>query len=784
MGKLRRDWIQHDCIDAVVSMQSETSPLVGARRIRYDRGMSEGSVHYTTCPLCEATCGIEIALRDGTISRVVGDRQDVFGRGFICPKGASLAQVHDDPDRLRAPLVREAGGEFREVSWEDAFAHVEARLLSAIREDRRSAAIYLGNPNVHSIAGTFLPRELIRALGTRNVFSATTVDQMPKYVACGLMYGDPYAISVPDLDRTDYLLVLGANPWASNGSLCTAPDFPGRVKQMLERGGRLVVVDPRRTRTAEHASEHIRIRPGSDAHLLLGIAHVAFRDGLVRLGPLASRVAGLEQLREQVGRFRPEVVAARTGVPAETVERLARELAETPRAVVYGRIGTQTVPFGTLAAWAVDLLNLIFGHLDVPGGAMWARPAHAPERAKKSPDPHSRGSDFKMGRWTSRVHGYPEVVGEFPVATLGDEIETPGDGQVRVLITVAGNPLLSAPNSAQLERALPSLRFMLSVDPYLNETTRHAHVILPPPSPLTRSHYDFNLAGLAVRNRAKWSPPLFAGDGPSEAEILARLALIAAGEGASADPNRVLAAIEAQMLRAAIRRHPQLHEKRPEALASALVARDPLDRYVEIMIRAGVYGDAFGEKPGGLTFERLRESPHGIDLGPLEPQLADKLRTASGCIELMSEPIRRELARLVADLAAPPAAELVLIGRRDLRSNNSWMHNVPNLMRGRPRCTLQIHPDDAVRLSILDGQPVHVKSSAGQLSVVAEICDSLMPGVVSLPHGFGHDRPGTRQRVAEAHAGANFNLLTDSTQLDPLSGNAVLNGIEVQVSPA
>ncbi|HVW24921.1 MAG TPA: molybdopterin-dependent oxidoreductase [Polyangiaceae bacterium] len=741
--------------------------------------MGEVTKHFTTCPLCEATCGVEIHVEGGAIRRIAGDEQDTFSRGFICPKGAALQQLHADPDRLRAPLVREPGGAFREVSWDEAFAHVERRLRPSMAGDPASAAVYLGNPNVHSIAGTLLPRHIVRALGTRNLFTASTVDQMPKHVACGLMYGDPGALTVPDIDRTDYLLMLGANPWESNGSLCTAPDFPGRIRDLLARGGRFVVVDPRRTRTAEHASEHVRIRPGSDVYFLLGLAHVVFREDRVRLGRLTDCLAGVDAAKEIVAPFTPSVVSRMTGIEATVVERLARELSERERGVVYSRIGTHTVSFGTLAAWAVDLLNAITGHLDTPGGAMWALPAHmARERGR-----NKERQGFAIGRWNSRAKGYPEVLSEFPVATLADEIETPGPGQVRVLVTIAGNPALSAPDSARLERALARLSFMVSVDPYLNETTRHAHVILPPPSPLTRSHYDISLSRLAVRNRARWSPPLFTTTSPSEAEILARLALVIAGRGALADPRLVYEQTERHLITTAIANTPALANRTPEDIAAALVARDPLDRFVEIMIRAGAYGDAFGAS-GGLSLERLRENPHGIDLGPLEPALPGMLKTKSGKVELLPEPIRDDMARLTATLEESHSVpKFVLIGRRDLRSNNSWMHNIPLLIKGKPRCTLQIHPDDAASMSVLNGGLVRVQSSVGQVLAPAEITEKVMRGVVSLPHGYGHDRPGTRQRVAAENAGVNVNLLTDARVVDPLSGNAVLNGIPVTLTP-
>jgi anaerobic selenocysteine-containing dehydrogenase len=736
------------------------------------------TVHHRTCPLCEAVCGLAISVSDGAVTRITGDGEDVFSRGFLCPKGATLHHLHADRDRLRAPLIRRGDdpehARWDEVSWEEAFAEVERRLMPVIeRQGRAATAIYLGNPNSHTLAGQLYPRPLIKGLATPNIFSASTVDQMPKHVSSGLMFGDPGAIPVPDLDRTDFLLLLGANPWESNGSLCTAPDFPGRMAALRARGGRFVVVDPRRTRSAAHADEHVPIRPGSDAHLLLAMLHVVLEEGLARPGRLEPLLSGMSQLRALAQPFTPEAVERVSAVPAETIRRLARELARTERAVIYGRIGTHTVEFGTLAAWAVDVLNAVTGHLDQPGGAMWPLPAHA-QRGK------GRGAGFKLGRRRSRVRGYPEVRGEFPVAALAEEIETPGQGQVRALITVAGNPVLSTPNSARLDRALRSLDCMVSVDPYRNETTRHAHVILPPPSALERSHYDIAFYGLAVRNVAKWSAPVFERSGPSEADILAKLALIAAGQGAAADPGLVHAALQREAVTRAAATIPALAGRSADDLLALLEANDPTDRLVEIMIRCGAYGDHFGTREG-LTFAQLRAAEHGIDLGALEPRLPELLRTASGMIELAPAPIVDDLARLTKSIERTPDDGLLLVGRRDLRSNNSWMHNVVPLVKGPARCTLQMHPDDAAARGLQDGATARVSARAGALLAPVQVTDSVMRGVVCLPHGWGHGAAGAQQDVAAERPGVNSNLLSDSERIDPLSGNAVLNGIPVTV---
>ncbi|GII30752.1 molybdopterin-dependent oxidoreductase [Planotetraspora mira] len=713
---------------------------------------------HRTCPLCEAVCGLKITLDDsGHVTEVRGDRDDPFSKGFICPKGASLGRLDEDPDRLHTPLVRTDGG-WREVSWDEAFAAVE-RGLSRIPGPSR--AIYLGNPNAHTMAGALYGTPLVRALGTRNVFSASTADQMPKHVSCGLMFGHPLSIPVPDLDRTDYLLMLGANPLESNGSLCTAPDFPGRLKALRGRGGRLVVVDPRRTRTASLADEHVFIRPGTDAYLLAGIAHTLIAEDLVTVTVPA---AGLAEVDRALADFPPAACAQACGVDAEVIVRLARELASAPTAAVYGRIGTCTAEFGTLAQWLVDVINVLTGNLDRPGGAMFPRPAtEGPARRRP----------YRTGRWHSRVRGLPEANGELPVATLADEIETPGEGQVRALITVAGNPVLSAPNGTRLDRALPGLEFMVSVDPYLNETTRHADVILPPPRVLQSGHYDFALLGFAVRNYARYSPPALPLDGrPSEAEILARLAMIASGQGVDADPALLDELILDQMVRAAADTGP-LAGRDPAELRAELGGTNGAESRLDAMLRLGPYGEWNG---GDLSLAELRRHPNGLDLGPLEPRLPGLLSTASGLVELAPAPLLDDLVRLRAGLGRT-APEFVLIGRRHLRSNNSWLHNIGPLVGGSNRCTLQINPADVTRLGL--GDKALVRSAAGELAVPLEPTDSIMPGVVSLPHGWGHD--GSTQAVAAENAGFSANTLTDETVVDPLSGNAVFNGVPVVI---
>ncbi len=742
--------------------------------------MSQTSTHYRTCPLCEATCGLEISVEKGRVTKTRGDKQDVFSAGFICPKGTTLGALHEDPDRLRQPHVRKNGTHVA-VSWQEAFVHIEQGLARVREADGDDAlAIYLGNPNVHNLAGAFYVGPLIRALRTRSVYSASTVDQMPRHVSCGHMYGSGGTIPVPDLDRTDYLLMLGANPYESNGSLATAPDWPGRMSRIQERGGKIVVVDPRRTRTAKAADEHLTILPGTDAHLLLSIANVIVEEDLSDAGAAALHIEGFELALAAVKAFTPELAAARTGIPAQDIVRIAREFAAAPSAAAYGRMGAHTTRFGTLASWAADLITILTGNLDRAGGIMFPLAAHARPR-RTGP-----GKGFKVGRWSSRVRELPEVQGEFPVSTLAEEIEIEGPGRIRALFTVGGNPAISIPNGGgRLDEALAGLDFMVSVDPYLNETTRHADVVLPPPSALERSHFDVSFTGIAIRNVANYSAAVFPAAGPSEADILAKLSLIASGQGADAKTEDMHQLLLRGLVQSEVgKAHSRIAGRDVDEILAGCAGRPPEEQFLDVLIRTGSYGDGFGADPRGLSLAKLEASPHGIDLGAIEPGLPGVLSTPSGKVELLPEAIAADLGRLEADLEASPEDGLQLIGRRTVRSCNSWMHNVEVLVRGRDRCTLHVHPDDAARLGVRDGAPVRVASRVGALEVPAEVTDEIRPGVVSLPHGYGHGLPGARADVAARQPGVNSNLLTDSEPMDPLSGNAVLNGIPVEVTAA
>jgi anaerobic selenocysteine-containing dehydrogenase len=735
------------------------------------------------CPLCEATCGLVLTVDDerGRVVAARGDRDDVFSAGFICPKGATLPELDSDPDRLARPLVRR-GGSLIETTWADAYAAAANGLAAVLREHGgQSVAVYLGNPNAHTVAGSLYAPVIIRALGTRHVYTASTLDQMPKQVALGYMFGNPFAFTVPDLDRTDYLVIIGANPLVSNGSLATAPDFPGRLKALRNRGGRLVVIDPARTRTAELADRHIAPRPGTDAALLFAIVHVLFDENLVAadLGGLAEHVTGVDEVRTLAAGFAPEAVATHCGVPAEEIRTLTREIARARCAAVYGRIGTCTVEFGTVSSWLIDVVNTLTGNLDRPGGVMFALSAVA-----AAPRPPGPGRGFATGRWHSRVSGYPEIAFELPAAALGEEIDTPGPGQAKALITIAGNPVLSAPNGERLDRALDAVEFMVSVDPYLNETTRHADVVLPPPPPSQSAHFDFALNNLAVRNNARYSPPVLpVADGrPDEPEMLSRLAMILYGAGSDADPGFIDdQVITTTLTKESSDTNSPVAGRAVDELAAMLPAAPGYERRLDMMLRLGPYGDAFGVKPDGLTLAKLKAAPHGIDFGPLKPRLLQSLRTRSGTVELAPAPIVADVERLRASLVHGTDS-FVLIGRRHLRSNNSWMHNLPALAGGSNRCTLLVHPDDADDLGLTE--TARIKGPAGELVAPVEITDTIRRGVVSLPHGWGHDRIGTRLAVAATQPGVNVNQLNDGTVLDPLSGTAVLNGIPVQIAAA
>jgi anaerobic selenocysteine-containing dehydrogenase len=710
---------------------------------------------FRTCTLCEAMCGIVVESDNDRVLSIRGDDDDPFSRGHVCPKAVALKDLHEDGDRLRRPLIRD-GEKRREVDWDEAFDRVTHELRRVQRAHGKSAvAVYQGNPTVHNYGTLMYAPRFVRALRTRHRYSATSVDQLPHQFTSYLMFGHQALLPVPDLDRTDYLLMLGANPAVSNGSLMSAPDVSARLRAITGRG-KVVVVDPRRSESVGLASEHLFIRPGSDALLLLSMLHVIFGEGRERLRALDSWVDGVQAIRELVEPYAPGRVSSAVGIAPADIRRLAREFSAAERAVCYGRIGVSTQRFGALACWLINVLNIVTGNLDAPGGAMFTTPA---VDLVKPPLVKGAGRGH-FAKWKSRVRGLPEFGGELPVATLAEEIETEGKGQIRALVTSCGNPVLSTPNGARLERALTSLDFMVSVDFYLNETTRHAHVILPPTGPLEHDHYDLVFHSLAVRNTSKYAPAVFARPEGTrhDWEIWNELSW-----------------------RMAERPAQRLLERATSLALGKLGPRGLLD----VLLRSGPRGDRFGLKPGGLSLAALEKAPHGIDLGPLEVCLRERLFTTSGKIELAPELLVRDVERLERELPglSRNGEQLVLIGRRQLRSNNSWMHNSQRLVKGPVRCTLEMHPSDAAALGVRAGQEVELSSRVGKVVAPVKLSADLMPGVVSLPHGWGHHRPGTRLQVAGAHAGVSINDVTDELVVDELCGNAGFSGQFVRVVP-
>ena len=710
--------------------------------------------HYRTCHLCEAICGVEIRLRGNEILSIRGDPDDPFSRGHLCPKAVGLKDVHEDPDRLRHPVRRTVDG-WQRIGWDEAIDEVARRIVAVQAEHGHDAvALYFGNPTVHSYSALLSGTALARALRTHNRYSATSVDQLPHHLASFLMFGHQLLLPIPDIDRTDYLLVLGANPVVSNGSLMTAPDVAHRLKAIRARGGRIVVVDPRRSETAALADRHHFIRPGTDALLLFAMIHVLFDEGRIAPGRLRSLIDGVEIVEQLAKRFPPQAVSAATGMAASEIRIVAREFAMARSATCHGRVGTSTQGFGSLCQWLIQVLHLLTGNLDRPGGAMFTSPAF--DLVGRTQGTSQAGH---YDRRRTRVRGLPEFSGEFPVAALAEEIDTPGKGQVRALITSAGNPALSTPNGTRLERALAGLEFMASVDFYVNETTRHAHIILPPTFALERDHYDLIFHLLAIRNTAKYSLPLF--EPPADTRH------------------------DWQILQDIATRLGVYDPKRRPGIGGRLRAQWLTPRRVLALgLRFGPRGAGWNPFSKGLSLSRLARLPHGIDLGPLASCLPEKFG-AGQRIQLAPPPFVADVDRLARTLTdAAAGGSLQLIGRRDLRSNNSWMHNSHRLVKGPNRCTLLIHPSDAQQFGVVDGARVRVRSRAGVIAVEAEVSDTVMPGVVSLPHGWGHDRPGTRQVIASAHAGASVNDLTDERAIDAISGNAAFSGVAVTVESA
>lgn len=703
------------------------------------------TLHRRSCNLCEAVCGLQLRLRGNEIISIKGDPDDPHSRGFICPKALALKDIQEDPDRLRQPMRRTATG-WEAIGWDEALAEA-AQGLAAVqqRHGRDALAIYWGNPPTHQHGAILAMTPVFDALGTRNRYSAASADQLPQYLVSQQMFGNQLMFPLADIDRSDFVLMLGANPLASNGSISSGPDMPGRIKALKARGGRLVVVDPRRSETAEVASEHLAIKPGGDIWLLLGMLGELYAQDLVRPGRAPQWSEGLEQLPALFSPYTPERVAADCGLPAATIRQLALDFARARRAVAYGRLGVCQSPNGTLTHWLINLLNLLTNRLDEVGGAMFSTPAF---------DILALARLFAGGgryaRWTSRVRGLPEFSDELPQATLADELLTPGAGQVRAMLLFAGNPVLSTPQGQRLDGAMAKLDFCVAIDFYINESTRHANLILPPLTVLERGNYEAAVNSVQVRNIARWSPPALPvpEGGRTDWQILVALA-----SGVLARRGQVLRALGLR----------------------ALFGLLPPDRQLDLALRLGPHG-AWRGRAAGMSLARLRAANQTVDLGALAPRLPEAL----GRRKVQAAPTLFVKALLALQPPCPATpGSLSLIGRRHLRSNNSWLHNSSRLVKGADRCTLLMHPDDAAARGLVDGTPVHLSSRAGELSAPLQISTEMRPGVVSLPHGWGHVSPFTRLAIAGQHAGVNVNTLTDPMRIDLLCGNAAMNGVEV-----
>lgn len=751
----------------------------------------ENGTHFRTCHLCEALCGVAITVKDGRIDSIKGDENDPLSQGHICPKATALQDLHEDPDRLRRP-IRKTGDSWQEISWDEAFDLVANRLHQVrSQHGRNSIGVYLGNPNVHNYGSLVATMPFLRAIGSQNRFSATSNDQLPHMLTSLEMFGHQILFPIPDIDHTDLFMCIGANPMASNGSLMSVPDVRGRLKALKHRGGKLIVIDPRRTETAKVADEFHFIRPGSDALLLMAMVHTLFDEDLVDPGPAERLVKDIDLLRLASVPYTPEAVSHHTGIEPETIRDLARQLAKTRKAALYSRMGTSTQAFGGLATWLTYCLNILTGKLDTVGGLLFTQPAIDLVTLGAM-----SGQKGHFDKRRSRVRDLPEFAGEYPASTMAEEMLTPGDGQIRAFVSVAGNPVLSNPNGRRLDKALEGLDFMVSVDYYLNETTRHADVILPPTAALERSHYDLIFNMFAVRNVAKFSDALFqpAEDTRHDWQILLELThrleklrkggrlplrselgwrtfkqlgpdpildlLLRTGPyGASTGPAR-------KFLQPAV-----------DLVMDVLPERHPL----RALVRLSPVNREWNGLAKGLSLAALRDNPHGVDLGALQPSLPDRLFTRDGLIQMAPRRFLQDLGRLHEALSTDPGGDFLLIGRRHVRSNNSWMHNSRRLVKGKERCTLIIHQQDADRIGLKAGDMAEVRGAGQKIVLPAEINEDIMPGVVSIPHGWGHDREGVGQSVAQAHAGTSINDVLTDDQIDQLSGTSVLNGQSVSI---
>lgn len=710
--------------------------------------------HYRSCNLCEAMCGLQIEVKNETIHGFKGDPLDLFSRGHICPKGPELKSLYEDPDRLKFPLKKTANG-WEKLSWVDALSEIAEKLVNIqTKYGNDSVGIYNGNPTVHNYGSMLYGQRFVSRIKTKNNFSATSVDQLPHQLLSYLMFGHQLLIPIPDIDRTQYFLILGGNPFASNGSLMSVPDVKKRLKAIQDRGGKYVVVDPRKTETAEHANEHIFIKPGTDVFFLLAILHVLFSEKLIKDNPLIEK-SDIQSIQTLVKDFDLEKVSKITGISKETIHQIALDFSKSSSAVCYGRVGVSTQEFGALCQWLINTINILTGNLDKEGGAMFTLPAVD----LVGEGSVMRSSPGSFNTYQSRVRKLPEFNDELPVSALAEEILTEGEGQIRALVTSAGNPVLSTPNGSKLEKALSSLDLMISFDFYINETTKYAHYILPPTSTLEHDHYDLIFNVFAVRNTTRYNQPLFSPE-----------------EGMLHDWEIFFDLTKRMELVRSKKEMPK------ELIKTKLTPASIIDH----ALKSGPYGTKQNPEIQ-MSLDLLKNSPHGFDLGPLKKSFPERLYTENKMIQLYPKLLEKDIPRLKSKFrehldANQSLFPFLLIGRRHLRNNNSWMHNLPKLMTGKPRCTMMIHPEDANNLGIQNDEEVLVTSKVGELKIPVEITEELMKGVVSIPHGFGHNRSGTKQKVASQFSGVSINDLTDDQTLDEFSGNAAFSGIQVKIN--
>ncbi len=715
-------------------------------------------VHYLGCNLCEAICGLEVRVSGEQILSIKGDAKDPLSKGHICPKAIALQDLYNDPERLRQPVQKTQNGAWQTITWEAAYKRVVDKFLQVQSDYGQDAlGVYQGNPSVHSLGIMMFAKLFIKQLRTRNRYTATSLDQLPHHIVTGLMLGHEMLIPVPDIDRTNFMVILGANPVVSNGSMMTVPNVKNRLKGIQARGGQFWVVDPRRTETAELADKHIFIQPGSDAHLLAAMVNTVFKQGLYAPGRVAEFTDGLEKIETLVEPWTPEVVEGLTGISAQTIRDLVKHFCEADSAVLYGRMGVSTQEFGTLCQWLIVVFNIITGNFDKIGGAMFSTPAIDILSTRKS---HPSQSTFSFNRYRSRVKNLPEMQGELPVTTLADELLTEGEGQIKALMVIAGNPVLSSPNGSRFSEALENLEFMVAVDGYINETSRHADLILPPNTILEREHYDLVFHSLAVRNTARFNRALFKSkkDSQSDTDIFLELAMRFSKRGKKLN----------------------LLDK----LKLKFLKKWGIRLWLNKQLTAGPYGKSFK-----LNLKKLEKQAHGIDFGALQACLPERLFNANKRIVVAPDEITRDLPRLLSKLMdrknqkKSTRFDMLLIGRRDPRTCNSWLHNSKRLTKGKPRCLAHIHPDDAKKLGLVSGNPIRVTSAVGIIDIDFEETDSINRGVISIPHGWGHDLPGVKMSCAVQNSGVSVNNLTNNNQYDALSGNAILNGVPVNVRP-